>query len=88
MLIQTRNVIKTNHNDQLHAQHTTNAEYMKYLHLGYNILQGYKSVRYLNRYYYSWSFILITTQELFSNLNSSFIYLYKEFFFIFTSFPC
>ena len=42
MLIRTRNAIKTNHNDQLHVQHITNAKYMKYLHLGYKILREYK----------------------------------------------
>ena len=42
MLIQTCKAIKTNHNDQLHVQHTTNAKYMKHLHLGYKILLGYK----------------------------------------------
>ena len=42
MLIRTCKAIKTNHNDQLHVQHTTNAIYTKYLHLGYKILQGYK----------------------------------------------
>ena len=42
MLIRTCNAIKTNHNDQLHVQHITNARYMKYVHLGYKILQGYK----------------------------------------------
>ena len=42
MLIRTCNAIKTNHNDQLHVQHTTNARYMKYLHLGCKILQRYK----------------------------------------------
>ena len=43
MLIQTRNAIKDNPKDQLHVQHSTNAKYMKYLHLGYKILLGYKS---------------------------------------------
>ena len=42
MLIRTYNAMKTNHNDQLHVQHTTNAKYMKYIHLGYKILLGYK----------------------------------------------
>ena len=42
MLIQTCNAMKTNHNDQLHVQHITNAKYMKYMHLGYKILLGYK----------------------------------------------
>ena len=44
MLIRTCNAMKTNHNNQLHVQHTTNAKYTKYLHLGYKILQGYKCV--------------------------------------------
>ena len=34
--------MKTNHNDQLHVQHTTNAKYTKYLHLGIKILLGHK----------------------------------------------
>ena len=42
MIIWIRNAIKTNHNDQLHVQHTTNAKYTKYMHLGYKTLQGYK----------------------------------------------
>ena len=42
MLIRTCNAMKTNYNDQLHVQHTTSAKYMKYMHLGYKILQGYK----------------------------------------------
>ena len=42
MLIRTCNAMKTNHNDQLHVQHTTNAKYTKYMHLGYKILLGYK----------------------------------------------
>ena len=42
MLIWTCNAMKTNHKDQLHVQHTPNAKYMKYMHLGYKILQGYK----------------------------------------------
>ena len=42
MIIWIRNAIKTNHNDQSHVQHTTNAKYTKYLHQGYKILQGYK----------------------------------------------
>ena len=41
MLIQTCNAMKTNHNDQLHVQHTINAKYTKYMHLGYKILLGY-----------------------------------------------
>ena len=44
MLIRTCNEMKTNHNNQLHVQHTTNAKYMKYLHQGYKILKRYKSV--------------------------------------------
>ena len=43
MLIQTCNVMKTNHNDHLHVQHTTNVKYTKYMHLGYKILLGHKS---------------------------------------------
>ena len=43
MLIRTCKAIKTNHNDQLHVQHLTNAKYAKYLHLGYKILLGYRS---------------------------------------------
>ena len=42
MLIRTCNAMKTNHSDQLHVQHTTNAKYMKYMHLRYKILHGYK----------------------------------------------
>ena len=42
MLIRTCNTMKTNHNDQLHVQHTTNAKYTKYMHLGYKILLVYK----------------------------------------------
>ena len=42
MLIRTCKTIRTNHNDQLHVQYTTNAKYTKYLHLGYKILLGYK----------------------------------------------
>ena len=42
MLIQTSNAMKTNHNDQLHVQHITNAKYTKYMHLGYKILLRYK----------------------------------------------
>ena len=42
MLIWTCKAIRTNHNDQLHVQHTTNAKYTKYLHLGHKILRGYK----------------------------------------------
>ena len=42
MLIRTCNAMKTKHNDQLHVQHTTNAKYTKYMHLGYKILLGYK----------------------------------------------
>ena len=42
MLIWTCNAMKTNHNDQLHVQHTTNAKYTKYLHLGIKILLGHK----------------------------------------------
>ena len=34
MLIQACNAMKTNHNDQLPVQHTTNAKYTKYMHLG------------------------------------------------------
>ena len=43
MPIRTCKAIKTNHNDQLHVQHSTNAKYAKYLHLGYKILLGYRS---------------------------------------------
>ena len=43
MLIQTCNAVKNNPNDQLHVQHSTNAKYTKYLHLGYEILLGHKS---------------------------------------------
>ena len=42
MLIQTCNAMKTNHNDQLHVQHSTNAKYTKYFHLGNKILLGHK----------------------------------------------
>ena len=42
MLIRTCNAMKTNHNDQLHIQHTTNAKYTKYLHLGIKILLWHK----------------------------------------------
>ena len=42
MLIRTCTATRTNYNDQLHVQHTTNAKYTKYLHLGYKILRGYK----------------------------------------------
>ena len=42
MLIRTCNAMKTNYNDQLHIQHTTNAKYTKYLHLGIKILLGHK----------------------------------------------
>ena len=42
MLIRTCNAMKTNHNDQLYVQYTTNAKYMKYLHLGIKILLGHK----------------------------------------------
>ena len=34
MLIRTCNAIKDNPKDQLHVQHSTNAKYTKYLHLG------------------------------------------------------
>ena len=34
MIIQTCNVVKSNPTDQLHVQHSTNAKYMKYMHLG------------------------------------------------------
>ena len=44
MFIRAYKAMKTNHNDQLHVQHTTNAKYTKYLHQGYKILQGYKCV--------------------------------------------
>ena len=30
MFIRTYNAMKTNHNDQLHVQHSTNAKYTKY----------------------------------------------------------
>ena len=46
MLIQTCNAMKTNHNDQLHVQHTTNAKYTKYLHLGTRSYWGTR-VKYL-----------------------------------------
>ena len=42
MLIWTHNAIKSNAQNQLHVQHTTNAKYMKYMHLGYKILRRYK----------------------------------------------
>ena len=42
MLIQTCNAVKANPKDQLHVEHSTNAKYMKYLHLGYKILLGHK----------------------------------------------
>ena len=42
MLIRTYKAMKTNHNDQLHVQHTTNAKYTKYLHLGIKILLRHK----------------------------------------------
>ena len=42
MLIRTCNAMKTNHNDQLHVQHTTNAKYTKYLHLGIKMILGHK----------------------------------------------
>ena len=42
MLIWTRNAVKNNPKDQLHVQHSTNAKYKKYLHLGYKILLGHK----------------------------------------------
>ena len=45
MIIRTCNAIKTNHNDQLHVQHTTNAKYMKNLHQGYKILLGYEVLK-------------------------------------------
>ena len=50
MLIRTCNAMKTNHNYQLHVQHTNNAKYTKYLHLGYKTLLGYKS-EVLKKYY-------------------------------------
>ena len=43
MLIWTRNTVKNNPKDQLHVQHSINAKYTKYLHLGYKILLGHKS---------------------------------------------
>ena len=43
MLIRTHNAIKNNPKDQLHVQHSTNAKYTKYLHLGYKILLGHMS---------------------------------------------
>ena len=43
MLIRTRNAVKNNPKDQLYDQHSTNAKYTKYLHLGYKILLGHKS---------------------------------------------
>ena len=45
MPIWTCNAMKITHKDQLHVQHTTNAKYTKYMHLGYKILLG-TSVRY------------------------------------------
>ena len=42
MLIRTRNAVKNNPKDQLHVQHSTNAKYSKYLHLGYKILLAHK----------------------------------------------
>ena len=42
MLIRTRNAVKNNPKDQLYDQHSTNAKYTKYLHLGYKILLGHK----------------------------------------------
>ena len=50
MLIRTCNAMKTNHNDQLYVQYTTNAKYMKYLHLGIKILLRHKS-EVLKTYY-------------------------------------
>ena len=50
MIIWIRNAIKTNHNDQSHVQHTTNAKYTKYLHPGIKILLGHKS-EVLKTYY-------------------------------------
>ena len=50
MLTQTCNAMKTNHNDQLHVQHSTNAKYTKYLHLGIKIQLGHKS-EVLKTYY-------------------------------------
>ena len=44
MITRTRNAIKSNAANLLHVQHTTNAKYKKYLHLGYKIQQGYKCV--------------------------------------------
>ena len=44
MIIQTHNAIKSNAENPLHVQHTTNAKYKKYLHQGYKIQQGYKCV--------------------------------------------
>ena len=43
MLIRTCNAMKTSHNDQLHVQHSTNAKYTKYLHLGIKILLAHNS---------------------------------------------
>ena len=43
MLIWTRNAVKNNPKDQLHVQHSTNAKYTKYFHLGYKVLLGHKS---------------------------------------------
>ena len=42
MLIRTRNVVKNNPKDQFQVQHSTNAKYTKYLHLGYEVLLGHK----------------------------------------------
>ena len=42
MTIRTCNAIKSNTENPLHVQHTTNAKYKKYLHQGHKILQGYK----------------------------------------------
>ena len=42
MLIRTCNAMKITYKDQLPVQHITNAKYMKYMHLGYKILLGYK----------------------------------------------
>ena len=50
MFIRTCNAMKTNHNDQLHVQNSTNAKYTKYLHLGIKILLVHKS-EVLKTYY-------------------------------------
>ena len=50
MLIRAYKAMKTNHNDQLRVQHTTNAKYTKYLHLGINILLGHEC-EVLNTFY-------------------------------------